>query len=113
MKIQFTIESESQDELEFIEQVAHVRDQGLESGLSQGEVARVLVFVAQGLLSDSFERRDVSPSEEENPFCPGCGGPVDGVEVPGIGEEPVVEPCGCEMEFDELPQEVIEDILDR
>ena len=113
MKIQFTIESESQDEIEFVEDVARVRDQGLEAGLSQREVARVLIFVAQGLLSESFERHDVSHSEEDVYECPVCGGDIGSVEVTGIGEDPVVEPCGCSVQFEDLPQDKIDEMLDR
>lgn len=113
MEIKFTIESESQEELEFVEDVARVRDQGLDSGLSQQDVARVLIFVAQGLLSESFVERDVSHSEDEIYVCPVCGGDIESVEVTGIGEDPVVDPCGCSVQFEDLPQDKIDEMLDR
>ena len=113
MKIQFTIESDSDDELEFIEQVARVRDQGLDVGLSESEVARIFIFVAQGLLSESFDSSGVSSSVKQNSVCPSCGGSLEGVEIEGIGEDPVIVPCGCKVAFDNLPDEKIDEIVDR
>lgn len=112
MNIEFMLEAESEEEMEFFEQVADIRNEGLDSGLSRQEVSRVFLVFAQGLLSESFKDDSVPVPEDDEWVCPACGGPLVDIDVPGIGEDPVVDPCRCVVPFNDLPQEVIDETLD-
>ena len=108
MKTNITIEPESEEERVFMEQIAAARNEALDEGVSQREVARIFLVFAEPLLGE-FERESGSlGGSDEKPLCPSCGVVVSDFDVPGIGEDVVVDPCGCRMPFDELPQQVKE-----
>lgn len=109
MKIRFTFDAESKEEIEFINQLVQVRDMGLESELSNEEVARMFVMVAQGLLSESYREQDVRPSNTEIFVCPSCGSDLESIETMGIGEDVQCIPCGCMVDMDELPSTFLQE----
>lgn len=111
MKTEVYLEPETEAEREFMERLAHVRNQALDDGMSKAQVSRVLSIYAQSLVSGSFDQRSNDPNTEEKSLCPECGCLIEGVEVTGIGEEPTVLPCGCTVGFNELPEEVQQDML--
>lgn len=110
MKVNLTIELDSDDEEVLLSELAEARNRALQNGMSEQEVTRVFLIVAQGVLSPSFDEQGVTSVEEEKTLCPSCGSVVEDVEFPGIGEEPVIVPCGCEVEYDDLPQDVLDDM---
>lgn len=112
MNIEIVLDPESDAEVEFMERVAMARNDALDAGMSEEDVARTLSVFAEGVLSGSFENQDVGSENKESVVCPLCGLTVEDVEVMGIGEEPVLVPCGCRVTFEELPQKVRDDILD-
>ena len=108
MNLDTTIEAESQDERVFMEQIAQARNEALDSGVPEEEVARMFLIFASGLLSDFEYDSSSSGGSDEKPRCSSCGVVVSDFDVPGIGEDVVVDPCGCRMPFDELPQQIRE-----
>ena len=106
MKTNITIEPESEEEREFMEKIAVARNEALDNDVSQKEVARIFLAFADGLLSGSDGKVGGSGGSKEKPRCPSCGVVVSDFDVPGIGEDVVVDPCGCRMPFEELPEEV-------
>lgn len=110
MKAKVTIEADTEEERIFMEQIAQARNEALANDLSQEQVARMLTIFAQGLLSPSFDEQGVSSVEEEKTVCPSCGSILEEVEFRGIGQDPVVVPCGCSVEYDDLPQEVLDEL---
>jgi hypothetical protein len=113
MKVNLTLEVDSPEEEQLLEELAEVRNRAIANGMSEQEVARVLNIVAQGVLSPSFEEQGVQSVEEEKTLCPSCGSVLESVEFPGIGETPTIVPCGCEVEYDDLPQDVLDDISNQ
>ena len=108
MKTDFTIEPESQEERQFMEEIARARNEALNNNVSEEEVAHIFLVFASGLLGDFEHESGSSGGSDEKPLCPSCGVVVSDFDVPGIGEDIVVVPCGCRMEFDELPEQVKE-----
>lgn len=110
MKVNLTLEAESEEESKLMERVAKIRNEALDDGMSTEEVARVFMVFAQGMLSPSFEEQGVSHVKDEKPLCPSCGSILERVEFEGIGQDPTVVPCGCTVLYDDLPQEVLDDM---
>jgi len=108
MKTNITIEPESEEERVLMEQIAVARNEALNKGMSQQEVARIFLVFAERLLGDFEQEPSSSGGLDEKPLCPSCGVVVSDFDVPGIGEDVVVDPCGCRMPFDELPQQIRE-----
>lgn len=108
MEIRFTFDAESKEEIEFINQLVQVRDAGLESELSNEQVARMFVMVAQGLLSESYREQDVRPSNTEIFVCPACGSDLESIQTMGIGEDVQCIPCGCMVDIDNLSSQFLE-----
>ena len=107
MKVDLSYQAESSDELVFIERVAQARIEAIEAGVSEDTVDRVLqVFLLDGGgVEGGNEKSSVRSS------CPSCGVEIVGAEATSIGSNPVVLPCECEVGFEELPDEVLDDLL--
>lgn len=101
MKTDFYLEPESEAEIELVDLLAEAREVGLEkAGLSPQEVSIVFQQFAIGAL---HEPEQVS---EPQATCPVCGTEIDSVETTGIGSQPIVQPCGCETTYDQLPEDL-------
>lgn len=112
MNTDIYFEPETEAEREFMEQLAYARNRALDEGVTREDVSRVLSIYAQALLSDSFEQTTNDTQNDENPLCPECGSLIEGVEVRGIGELPTILPCGCDVEFNELPDSIRQNMLE-
>lgn len=97
------VEIESPEEALLLERVNEARIEAVESGADPQEVSRILSLVAVMTDGDmpSLE------SDESGPICPTCGEPVDGYDVVEIGSDPVLQPCGHSVPFEELPDELM------
>ena len=103
MRNDIVLEPESEEERKLLDQLAQVRQYALEEAdLSLDELSMVFNQFAIGChLGD---QSDVSQSSLE---CPECEEPITDVNVPGIGQSPVGVPCGCELSYDQVPQELL------
>lgn len=107
------IEPETQAELELLEDLAAVRNVALEQGIDQVDIARAMIVYGEVLLRKDFDNpnlhasSDEAESEHQDGGCPNCGGVIEDVEIIELGSLPEVQPCGCEVELDLLPDEVI------
>lgn len=102
MKLDVFIEADDEKEQELMDRMVAARRFALEEAdLDTSEAAALFAQFATGLAveEDAEEQED-----EANIDCPSCGAPMDGVESPGIGENPTVNPCGCEIEWEDVPE---------
>ena len=107
MKFDYNIEPETKYEEELIESVAMARNRALEHGVSEDVVSTVLSLFAMRMGSGS-------PTDQNAPtgsVCPVCGELIEGVSISGIGSVPELVPCGCEVEYDDLPDSVLDDLI--
>lgn len=104
MRNDIVLDPESEEERVLLDKLAIARQFGLEeAGLSPQELSMVFSQFAIGChLAD---QSGVSHSSLE---CPECEEPITDVDVPGIGQSPVGVPCGCELEYDQVPQELLD-----
>lgn len=108
MKSNIDFVPEDEDELVFLEQVAQARIDALEHGVDPDVVDRVLLlFVLEGGGIDHIMNE---PSQKS--VCPVCGSVVESVESEGIGEDPVVRPCGCVVSYDDLPDGLLDMLME-
>jgi hypothetical protein len=104
MRNDIVLEPQSEEERELLDKMASVRQYGLEEAeLSPQELS--VVFSQFAIGCHLADQSGVSQSSLE---CPECKEPITGVDVPGIGQEPTGVPCGCELEYDQVPQELFD-----
>lgn len=96
----FYIEPESEEEVELIELLSVARDYGQdETDMEDREIAILFNQFAVGLLQPGHQE-----DEQEIDECPSCGQVMSDVEVLGMGMDGVVQPCGCEVSFEDLDE---------
>lgn len=101
MIIDIQITPESEDEVTLIEKLTEAREYGLtETDLSDQEIAAVFSQFAAGITMEA----DVE-GEEHGLHCPECGTPIQDVTSRGMGMPPIVKPCGCKSEWEDIPPE--------
>lgn len=101
MRYDVHILPEDETEVEFLEMLTDAREYALDNGMEPGEAGAVMGQFAAGL----FQEGAVHTSQDKF-ACPDCEADVDGVEATGIGEPPTLEPCGCQVPYEELPPEL-------
>lgn len=106
MRSDIHIEPESDEEIEFIDQLSQARTYAVEeTDMNPEDVAVIFSAFATGMFSESG--RDVRPPKTHE--CPQCGQELKDVETPGLGMDPRAVPCGCSVQYDDLPQELFLD----
>ncbi len=107
MRIDFVLDPDSQEEIEVVERLSDIRDYALfEADMSEEEFTMLLSQFQTATLDETWDPENFQSVQYE---CPECGGPVEDVVTDGIGADPVVEPCGHETTFRELPEELFLD----
>ena len=101
MKTEITLVPETEEEMEFVERLAAVREYGIqEVGMDKEAVAAIMAEFAAGAMSGD-------PTDSQETFeCPECGTPVQEVTAREIGGKPIVKPCECEVEWSEIPPDL-------
>lgn len=100
MKTEIRLTPESEEEVELLESLSEIREYALqEADMDPESVAGIFAQMAAGLCT---EAREPAPEYE----CPECDSPIEDVEAAGLGANPVVQPCGCETSYEELPPEL-------
>lgn len=103
MKTDIRLTPESEEEVKVLEKLSEVREYALEEAeMNPASVGGIFAQMAAGLCSES-ER---NPPAEADLECPECGTPITDVTGNELGAEPIVEPCGCEVGWDQLPPEL-------
>lgn len=101
MKTDIYIESESEEDREVIDALSAAREYGLEeSDMSREELAVVFNQFAIGLMKEQ------GTLQEPSHTCPECGESIEDVDLIALGVDPTVQPCGCTVSFDDLPEEL-------
>lgn len=100
MRLSIHISAEGEGERHILEQLANLRTYALEDvEMSEEEFAAVLSLFSAGMFTETGDRDD-------RLTCPNCDGPVDSISGTGIGEDPVIEPCGCTVGWADLPANI-------
>jgi len=105
MNTDYIVEPENDKDVEFVDMLAEARSFALENDMDPRTVAYVYLMFG----FEVYSMGDVESSEA--PVCPECGEDIGTVSLSGLGEEADVEPCGCVVGLDALPDEVLDDIL--
>lgn len=102
MLLEIQLSPENEDEVEVLERLTDAREYALEeTDLSKGEVAAMFSQFAAGVALEI----DVD-EEDEGLQCPECGSNVENVTSMGMGASPIMDPCGCEVDWNELPPDL-------
>ena len=94
---------ETEEEVQFIEQLAAVREHGLEELDLERESVAMLVIQTGAVLIDP--NIDDPVKQVDVPDCPVCETPLRQVDTEGIGSKPRGEPCGCQLEWSDVPDQ--------
>lgn len=103
MILDIQIKPESEEEVQFLEKLTAAREFGIdETDLTRAELASIYSEFAAGIASEI----DVDRADDSYLTCPVCNTVVDDVTAEGLGGDPIVEPCGCTVEWNELPDDI-------
>jgi len=104
LRVDFVLDPDSVEEVEVVERLSEIREYALfEADMSEEEFVMLLSQFQTATLDETWDPDSFSSVEHE---CPECGVPIDDVVTEAIGANPVVEPCGDEVEFSQLPDEL-------
>jgi len=107
MRVNIDIVPEGEDEAELIEMLVDAREYGIEqTSLDKSDIALLFNSFASGLFT---EVEDEKPHRTH--LCPSCGEGVEEVSFNGLGADPMIQPCGCTVGMDDIPDTVLQDIL--
>lgn len=104
MKTEIYLTPEDEDEVEFLERLADAREFALDAGLERETVAAMFAQMSAGIAGED----GAVAEKEEELNCPECGTTLTDVTAAGIGEHPTTEPCGCTVEWDDIPPNYFE-----
>jgi hypothetical protein len=107
MDTELYINPESHAESELLKDLAAVREMALDEGIDREVVARVMMVYGEALLREEFGGSDLHASSERPHHCPNCGVEIEDVEILGLGHMPEIIPCGCEVEIDNIPGDLV------
>lgn len=107
MDTELYINPESHVESELLKDLAAVRKAALDEGVEKKVVARAMMIYGEALLREEFGESGLHASENEVYRCPNCDTEMEDVEIVGLGNLPEVVPCGCEVEIDKLPEDLL------
>lgn len=102
MKKDVSIIPETEEELKLVEMLAEVREYAIQdAGMEPEEVAALFAQFSAGAIEGEFVG-----DQTDRVKCPNCGEPVEDVESMGLGMTPELEPCGCEVEYTDIPDDL-------
>jgi len=100
MKFDIHITPNTEEEVQLLEQLSQAREFGIEeTEMSESELAAVFAQFASGIHTEEQE-------EEKSYYefsCPVCDGVVKDVQTPGMGEDPIIQPCGHTADWADIP----------
>lgn len=100
MKFDIHIIPNNEDEVELLQRLSNVREFGIEeTDMSESEVAALFAQFASGLHTEEDKQEE---DYYEFP-CPVCEGLVEDVQTPGMGQNPIIQPCGHEADWADIP----------
>lgn len=103
MKTEVHLTPETEDEVQLLEMLAEAREFALEEAeMDPASAAGIFAQMAAGLAGEG-------EVEEGDYECPNCGRAATGVTGSELGGQPEVKPCGCELEWEEVPPELYMD----
>lgn len=110
MKHEVQITPEDKDEMHVIQRMAELREYALsETDMDEKDVSSAFMLFAVGVFDETDGTRK---TDESYPSCPECGEPIEDVKAKELGADPTVEPCGHQVTWKSLPDEVVQDILE-
>lgn len=100
MKTGINIQAETDEEIEVIDMLTTARQIGLEEAeMDPEDLANLFSLFAVGII----EGQEVEQRPEFE--CPHCGEGVFDHESAEMGGDPVLQPCGCQVPWVEIPNE--------
>lgn len=94
-----------------MEKLIELRKTAKQSDMDDLTYSRMLTTAAQIALLD-YESGESDEQSGGGPVCPVCDERVRHVESLGIGDDPVLRPCGHEVKIDEASDELRQLIFD-
>ena len=107
MKFDIHIAPNTEEEVELLEQLSEAREFGIEeTSMTESEIAAVYAQFASGIHTEEEEDEQESYYEFS---CPVCDGVVKDVQTPGMGQNPIIKPCGHESDWADIPLDYFEE----
>jgi len=103
MKTEVHLTPETEEEVELLERLVEVRRFAIEdTELSPSSIAGIFAQMSAGMAGEEESYETASDAIQ----CPVCGNNAQEVTAGEIGGKPIVEPCGCEADWDDLPPDI-------